>query len=88
MCEPEVLLMDEPTSSLHPAASRTLESTVRRLEIETGLDVIWVTHDLDQIQRLADHLIVLATGCVEYAGDPATAEAAQALAALSDEDAS
>jgi len=88
MCEPEVLLMDEPTSSLHPSASRTLESTVRRLGIETGLDVIWVTHDLHQIQRLADHLIVVVAGGVEYAGDPGTSEAVHALAALSDEDAS
>lgn len=86
MCEPEVLLMDEPTASLHPSASRTLESTVRRLKTESAVDVIWVTHDLDQIDRLAEYLVVLTEGHVAYEGVPATQEAVEALAALSTED--
>ncbi|MEA2000667.1 MAG: ATP-binding cassette domain-containing protein [Actinomycetota bacterium] len=84
MCRPEVLLMDEPTASLHPAASKTLETTVLRLNAKSNVDVIWVTHDLDQIERLAQTLVVLASGRVIYAGDPRTDEAVAALATLSE----
>lgn len=79
---PEVLLMDEPTSSLHPAARTALEATTRDLMQRTSIDVVWVTHDLDQIGRLADHLVVLAAGRVEYQGAPGTPHAKQALDAL------
>jgi putative ABC transport system ATP-binding protein len=84
MCEPEVLLMDEPTASLHASARQTLESTVRRLKVDSGVEVIWVTHDLDQIRRLAENLIVLADGQVQYAGGPDSPEAERSLATLTD----
>lgn len=84
MCEPEVLLMDEPTASLHASARQTLESTLRRLKTESGVEVIWVTHDLDQIRRLAENLIVLANGRVHYAGSPDSPKAERALATLTD----
>ncbi len=86
MCRPEVLLMDEPTSSLHPAATATLETTTKNLQKEAGVDVVWVTHNLDQIARLAEHLIVLADGQVVYAGPPGNPGAARALTALTAEE--
>jgi putative ABC transport system ATP-binding protein len=76
---PDTLLMDEPTSSLHPAARAALEATTRDLMERAGIDIVWVTHDLDQIGRLADHLIVLAAGRIAYHGAPNTGEARQAL---------
>lgn len=83
MCEPEVLLMDEPTASLHPAAAKTLESTVSHLRDEAGVSVVWVTHDLGQIKRLAEYLIFLEAGRVRYAGELGTKDAETALASLS-----
>jgi putative ABC transport system ATP-binding protein len=83
MCRPAVLLMDEPTASLHPAAARTLEETTRTLQQEHNVDVVWVTHDLGQIARLAQHLIVLAEGRVAYAGSAGGPGAGAALASLS-----
>jgi putative ABC transport system ATP-binding protein len=50
----EVLLVDEGTSSLDDAATATLERLVRRVA-EAGRPVVWVTHDLAQAERLADH---------------------------------
>ncbi len=85
LCEPEVLLMDEPTASLHPAASSALEDTVQQLNREQAVDVVWVTHDLAQIGRMAEHLTVMGDGRVIYAGDPDAPEAAAALATLSEE---
>jgi putative ABC transport system ATP-binding protein len=87
MCRPQVLLMDEPTSSLHPAAANTLETTTQGLHSDAGVDVLWVTHNLDQITRLAQYLIVLSNGRVAYAGAPDATEATHALELLTEEEA-
>jgi putative ABC transport system ATP-binding protein len=86
LCSPDVLLMDEPTASLHPAASRSLETTVQTLQADRSVDIVWVTHDQDQIARMAEYLVVLHAGSVMYAGDPTGPEAEQALGTLSYEE--
>lgn len=58
---PEVLLMDEPTSALDPTATRALEELGRELA-DDGMPILWVTHDLDQADRIADRRIVLVGG--------------------------
>jgi putative ABC transport system ATP-binding protein len=63
LTEPEVVLMDEATSALDVDARRTVEALARRLADE-GIPVLWVTHDLDQAERLADRLVVLVAGRV------------------------
>lgn len=65
--EPEVLLADEPTSALDTAATRRLEALARSLA-DDGLPVVWVTHDLDQVHRLADHVVELEAGRVTWSG--------------------
>ncbi len=60
---PEVLLMDEPTSSLDPSATRTLEELAVQVA-RSGLAVLWVSHDLSQVRRIADACIVLRDGRV------------------------
>jgi putative ABC transport system ATP-binding protein len=66
--EPEVLLMDEPTSALDRRTGRLLEATARRLA-DGGRPVLWVTHDLDQAERLADDCVVLMDGHVAGAAE-------------------
>jgi putative ABC transport system ATP-binding protein len=68
--EPEVLLADEPTSALDGAATERLEELARDLAAD-GMPVLWVTHDPDQVRRLADHLVVLDAGRVTWAGPAA-----------------
>lgn len=65
---PEVLLMDEPTAGLDAAPKRRLEGLVRHLA-EGGVPTLWVTHELDQMRRLADRVVVLVAGEVRYTGD-------------------
>lgn len=60
--EPEVLLMDEPTSALDEAARRHIEELVRDLNVRLGLTIVLVSHALDQVQRVADRVILLAAG--------------------------
>jgi ABC-type methionine transport system ATPase subunit len=59
---PEVLLMDEPTSALDEAARRRIEELIRGLNDRLGLTIIVVSHALDQVERVADHVVVLADG--------------------------
>src|SRR3954454_17258480 len=64
---PEVLLMDEPTSSVDPQATQALERLARRLR-GSGVVCIWVTHDLAQMRRLADRVLVVLDGSIAHAG--------------------
>ncbi len=67
LTEPAVLLADEPTAALDRAARATVEDLGRMLA-DSGVAVIWVSHDTDQLRRLADHVIVLADGAVRAIG--------------------
>src|SRR5580700_1158751 len=58
--EPQVLLLDEPTSSLDPVATESIEALIRRLT--PGLTVIIVTHNLAQARRLSDYTIFFYEG--------------------------
>ncbi len=67
LTRPDVLLADEPTSSLDGAARETLEDLALALAAD-GMAIVWVTHDVDQLRRLADHLMVIHEGRVLGAG--------------------
>lgn len=67
---PEVLLMDEPTASLDPAARAALEGVVCDLAA-AGVAVLWVSHDLDQVGRLAPTVLVVIDGRVAGPADAA-----------------
>jgi putative ABC transport system ATP-binding protein len=71
---PEVLLADEPTSSLDQATARALERMIRAL-VDDGVAVLWVTHDPAQSRRLADWTLALERGQVVAMGDPAEVNA-------------
>ena len=58
---PEVIFLDEPTSSLDPGAARAIEELIRGLVTE-GVTVVMATHDLAQAKRLADHVLFLNRG--------------------------
>jgi ABC-type methionine transport system ATPase subunit len=60
--EPEVLLMDEPTSALDEAARRRIEDLVRELNARLDLTIVLVSHALDQVERVANRVVLLAAG--------------------------
>ncbi|MEE2751065.1 MAG: ATP-binding cassette domain-containing protein [Myxococcota bacterium] len=61
---PEVLLLDEPTANLDAAMGLVLERIVRQRRDEQGVSVIWVSHDLGQLERVAGEVLVLDGGSV------------------------
>ncbi|KQP60645.1 ABC transporter ATP-binding protein [Methylobacterium sp. Leaf399] len=64
---PGLLLLDEPTASLDPAATATVETLVAEMAAE-GIAVVLVSHNLAQVARLAEHVVVLAAGRVVEQG--------------------
>ncbi|MBD0020403.1 ATP-binding cassette domain-containing protein [Gordonia pseudamarae] len=66
--EPEVLLADEATSALDETSTAVLETLATRLAA-TGTPVVWVTHHMGQMNRIADHVIQLDHGRLVYAGE-------------------
>lgn len=64
---PDVLLLDEATSALDPNNAARIEQLVATLTVE-GITPIWVTHDLDQLVRVARHVMVVVAGRIVQNG--------------------
>jgi len=71
---PEVVLMDEVTSSVDPVQRAGLEDLARSLS-SRGVAVLWVTHDLAQMRRIADHVLVVIDGRIAHASSIVALEA-------------
>jgi ABC-2 type transport system ATP-binding protein len=65
---PDLLLLDEPVSSLDPLARREFLQDLMELVAEHGPTVVLSSHLLSDVERVCDHLIVLAEGHVRVAG--------------------
>jgi tungstate transport system ATP-binding protein len=83
--KPQVLFLDEPTASLDPAATRTVEALLARIH-HAGTKLIMTTHDLGQARRLADEVLFLHHGRLvenapasEFFAKPQSKEAAAFL---------
>jgi tungstate transport system ATP-binding protein len=66
-CEPELLFLDEPTSSLDPASTQMIEDLVSAAHAR-GVTIVMVTHDLGQARRMGDDVVFLHHGRVAERG--------------------
>jgi tungstate transport system ATP-binding protein len=60
---PNVLFLDEPTASLDPAATKTMEDLIAAIAA-SGVKVVMATHDLAEARRLAGEIVLLHRGHV------------------------
>jgi molybdate transport system ATP-binding protein len=79
---PQLLLMDEPLAALDAARKAEILPYLERLQHELALPILYVTHSLDEVARLADHLVLLQAGSVQAAGPLAELMARTDLPAL------
>ena len=77
--DPPVLLMDEPLSALDKKLREEIQIEIRRIHRETGVTILYVTHDQEEALRLSDRIAVFNHGRIEQVGsgrdlyhDPAT----------------
>ena len=68
--KPEVLVLDEPTAGLDPATRGELLALILGLR-QTGISVVLVSHDLDEVAEVADRVCALHEGRVSATGTPA-----------------
>lgn len=68
--QPRVLLLDEPLSNLDARLRLEMREEIRRLHHETGLTMVYVTHDQKEAMSLADRLAVMNRGQIVQLGTP------------------
>ncbi|GAB3568349.1 ABC transporter ATP-binding protein [Amycolatopsis endophytica] len=61
---PELLFLDEPTAGFDPEARREFHDLVHRLADESDTTILLTTHDLDEAEKLADRILILAGGTI------------------------
>jgi len=68
--EPEILLLDEPFSSLDASLRRSMRQEVKKIQEETGITAVLVTHDQEEALSMADVLAVMHRGRIVQMGKP------------------
>jgi energy-coupling factor transporter ATPase len=68
--QPEVIVLDEPTSFLDPLSARKIFEVIHELNRNLGITVVLVEHRLDLTARYADHIVIMSEGKVVLDGDP------------------
>lgn len=71
LTSPRLLLMDEPLASLDEHRKREILPYIERLRDETRIPIVYVSHSLDEVARLASTIVLVSEGCVETAGPTA-----------------
>ena len=72
LMQPDVLLLDEPTSQLDPVSTREFLDLLVRLNEEFGMTIILAEHRLEEVISLCDRMVFMESGKVVYEGAPAT----------------
>ena len=67
---PRVLLLDEPLSNLDARLRLQTREEIRRIQKETGITTVFVTHDQDEAMSISDMIVVMKLGVVQQIGQP------------------
>jgi multiple sugar transport system ATP-binding protein len=68
--EPRVLLLDEPLSNLDARLRLQTREEIKRIQRETGITTIFVTHDQEEAMSISDEIVVLREGVTQQVGEP------------------
>lgn len=68
--EPRVLLLDEPLSALDLKLRKEMQIELKRLQRETGITFVFVTHDQEEALTMSDRIAVMSAGRVQQIGTP------------------
>lgn len=67
---PDLLLLDEPLSNLDARLRMQMRSEIRRIQAETGLSVVLVTHDQSEALEMSDQMVLMKEGRIQQQGSP------------------
>jgi ABC-2 type transport system ATP-binding protein len=68
---PHVLLLDEPTASLDPDTADWVRASLQRYRAERGATILLASHNMTEVERLCDRVIIMKSGRIEDDGSPA-----------------
>ncbi|MBL4812451.1 MAG: ABC transporter ATP-binding protein [Rhodobacteraceae bacterium] len=68
--QPKVLLLDEPLSNLDARLRLEMRAELQRVQKETGITMVFVTHDQSEALALADRIVLMNNGIIEQIGTP------------------
>ncbi|MBQ3729305.1 MAG: ABC transporter ATP-binding protein [Spirochaetales bacterium] len=68
--KPNILLLDEPMSALDAPLRKRLRSTIRQIHDQTGITMLYVTHDREEAFAIADRIMIMRSGKLEAIGTP------------------
>lgn len=68
--KPEILVLDEPTAGLDPYSRDEILGNIKKLHEQLGITVILVSHSMEDISRIADRILVMNKGSVEFFDTP------------------
>ena len=68
--EPDVLLLDEPLSNLDARLRLQTREEIKRIQQETGITTVFVTHDQEEAMSISDVIVVMKLGVVQQVGKP------------------
>jgi len=77
--DPEVLLLDEPTSGMSPGATTETAALIEEIRDDRGLTVVLIEHDMDVVLSISDRITVLDRGDVIATGPPDAVQENQAV---------
>ena len=69
-CNPSVLIADEPTTALDVTIQAEIIDLLRKLQSDTGMGLMFITHDMGVVAEIADEVAVMHTGRVVERGEP------------------
>jgi ABC-2 type transport system ATP-binding protein len=81
---PHLLLLDEPTASLDPAAARDTRALIRQSVGDGVSGVLWTSHNMYEVQEVCDRVLFLSHGRILLEGDPKKLPAEHGMATLED----
>ena len=68
--QPRILLLDEPLSNLDARLRIEMREEIRRIQQETGVTTIFVTHDQEEAMSIADHIVLMKDGFLQQYAKP------------------
>ncbi len=69
---PHLLLLDEPTASLDPAAARDMRARIRGFAAQETSGMLWTSHNMSEVVEVCDRVLFLSRGRILLEGDPRT----------------
>jgi ABC-2 type transport system ATP-binding protein len=67
---PRLLLLDEPTASLDPAAAREIRARIHDFAMQDAGGILWTSHNMHEVERVCDRVLFLSRGRILLEGDP------------------